>query len=362
MRPKSNLIVAALRCLWPALLAAAPGCARKAEPPPPVIRPVVTMTVPAAGQAAQRAFSGAARAALQTPLSFRVGGEIIQLPARRGQSVKAGALIARLDSRDYELQAKQSEAQLAQAAAQLEQAQAQYQRARQLYETRNISKSELDANEAAFKSAQAQQELTRQALALAQQQLEYCELRAPVDGALAAVPVELHQTVAAGQTVANISAGDLIEIEVGIPEILIGQIAAGQPAEVVFEAIPGIRFAGQAAEIGIEIGAGGAYPVKVRLHQPDPRIRAGMLGEAFFDFPTGGTLRIPPAAVVPAPDGGRHVWIYNETDRTVRRRAVRIGDLSSDGLAVLDGLRPGERIVIRGVNRMEEGMRVKLME
>lgn len=362
MRQKSKLIVSALRCVLPAMLAAAPGCSRKSAPPPPVIRPVVTMAVPAAGQGARRAFSGAARAAVQTPLSFRVGGEIIHLPARRGQTVKAGELIARLDPRDYELQVKQNEAQLAQSAAQLEQAKAQYQRARQLYETSHISKSELDAHEAAFKSAQAQQESSRQALALARQQLDYCELRAPVDGALAAVPVEIHQTVAAGQTVANISAGDLMEIEVGIPEILIGQIAPGQAAEVVFEAIPGGRFAGQAAEIGIEIGAGGAYPVKVRLHQPDPRIRPGMVGEAFFSFPGGGIIRIPPAAVVPAPDGSRYVWIYNEAGGDVSRRAVRIGDLTSDGLAVLDGLRPGERIVTRGVNRMEEGMRVKLLE
>ncbi len=362
MKTMPRILQSSLAGALLALLPAAPGCARKEQPPPPVIRPVVTMTVPEPGQGARRAFSGVARAAMQTPLSFRVSGEIVALPARRGQPVKAGDLIARLDPRDYELQVKQNEAQLAQAAAQLEQARAQYQRGRQLYETQNISKSELDAHEAAFKSAQAQRDLSQQALELARQQLAYCELRAPVDGALAAVPVENHQTAAAGQTIATLSAGDLMEIEVGIPEALISQVAAGKPAEVIFEAVPDTRFAGHAVEIGIEVGATGAYPVKVRLAQTDPRIRQGMLGEAFFEFQAGATLRIPPGAVVPAPDGGRHVWVYDPAASHVSRRAIRIGDLTSDGLAVLDGLRPGERIVIRGVNRMEDGLRVKLLE
>ena len=350
-----------------ALLAGAavfiPSCSQPEQAPVEAIRPVVTMLVPEPGAGRVRRFSGTARAALQTPLSFRVGGEIIELPAKRGQPVAEGDLIARVDSRDYELQVKQSEAQLAQAEAQLEQVRANYERTRQLYETQSVSKSDLDSQEAAYKSAAAQRDSAQKGLELARQQLEYCALKAPVAGSIASVPVELHQTVAAGQTIADLSSGDEMELEVGIPESLIGEIKTGQPAEVSFEAIPNARFEGRISEVGIAGSGSSAYPVKVKLLKSDSRIRLGMVGEASFSFAAAGrpALYIPAEAVAPGAGGQRFVWVFNPATETVARREVKIGALTSEGLEISEGLKPGERIVTRGVNRVSEGLKVRLM-
>ncbi len=341
-----------------------PACTRQEAPPPEIIRPVVTLTVPEPGAGRQRTFSGTVRAAMQTPLSFRVAGEIIALPAKRGMAVKAGDLIAQLDPKDYDLQVKQAEAQHAQAAAQAEQARAGYERARQLYETRNISKSELEAQEAAYKSAVAQQESTQKGLEMARQQVEYCTLKAPVSGSLASVPVEIHQTISAGQTVADLSSGEGLELEVGIPESLIGQIEMNAQAVIRFEAIPKALFNGVVSEVGIEAGGSSVYPIKVRLEAMDARIRMGMVGEATFSFKAAGGTEatlIPSVAVVPSPDGRRFVWVVDPATTTVARREIQIGALTSEGLEVLEGLKPGEHIVIRGVNRIEEGKRVRLL-
>ena len=331
--------------------------------PAEVIRPVVTMTVQAPGAGRERAFSGAAKASLYTPLSFRVAGTIAELPAKVGLKVRTGDLIARLDVKDYELQSKQSQAQFEQADAQLAQAKANYERVRQLYEAKNVSKSELDSVEAGFKSGTAQKESAAKALELARQQLSYCILKAPVDGSLAEVPVEMHQTVAAGQAIALLSSGDELEVEVGIPEAIIGRIKVGDMANVKFEAIPDRVFKAAVSQVGIQMSASTTYLVKLRLQEKDSRIRIGMVAETTFSFGAGenAAILVPAVAVSPTPDGKRFVWVFKPEASAVTKRMVKIGDLTSGGLEILDGLAPGEIIVTRGVNRMSEGMKVKLL-
>jgi RND family efflux transporter MFP subunit len=248
-----------------ALTALVGGCAKKTVEQKAVIRPVVTYTVQAPEAGRVRVFSGTARAGVQTPISFRVGGEIMELPARMGMQVKAGDLIAKLDPKDYELQVKQNEAQLAQAEAQFEQAKANYERTRQLYETKSVSKSELDGQDASFKSAAAQVQSALKGLELSRQQLGYCTLMAPIAGSLDQVPVEVHQTVSAGQTIAMLSAGDNIDVSIGIPEALVSRVNVGDTAQVKFDAIPDAQFTARVSEVSTAAGESRAYRSKSGL-------------------------------------------------------------------------------------------------
>jgi RND family efflux transporter MFP subunit len=348
-----------------AAAAALAGCGRQTPPPaPPPIRPVIAMTVEAPA-ARVRAFTGTARAGIETPLSFRVAGQIVDLPAKLGRHVASNEVIAVLDARDYDRQFKQNQHQVAQADSQLKQAQAEYDRAMQQYEAKAASKSQLDSASAAYHSARASAEAAREAMELARQQVEYCTLRAPQDGVLTSVSVEQHQTVSAGQPVATLAAGGDMEIHVNLPETLIPKVARGDEVSVAFEALPGVRFPARVAELGASADASGTYPVRIRLLATDPRIRSGMVGEAVFTFdagPDAGRIVVPPVAVLADPAGRHSVWVIQPDTHTVARRPVVIGDLTPDGLQILDGLQPGERLVIRGVHQLQEGLAVKLLE
>jgi RND family efflux transporter MFP subunit len=341
------------------------SCIEKPQKPPEVIRPVVTIKAPGRGAFRERIFSGTANAAVETLLSFRVSGEIKELPVKKGMKVKVGALIARLDPTDYELQVKQNEAELAQAEAALEQAQAEYERTRQLYEARNASKSDLDSQQAYYKSSLAARDAAMKGLEMALQQLEYCTLRAPLAGSIASVPVEVHETVSAGQTIASMTSGDKLEMEIGIPESLIGQIRMGQQCTVHFDALPGVSHAARVSEVGIQAGDSSTYPVTLTLTKVHAGIRLGMVGEAVFRLkPASGehAIIIPQVAVVPTTDGKHYLWIYQPDTQTVKKRMVNIGDLTSEGLQISAGLTPGEIVVVRGVHRLSEGMKVKLLD
>ncbi len=363
MRAGEHYIKTIISCGIMAGLCLAGSCRKAERQPTPVVRPVVTMSVRAAAER-ERRFSGTARAVSDTLLSFRVGGEIIELPVRTGRAVKAGDLIARLDPKDYELQLKQSQAQLKQAQAQFQQAWTEYERVRQQYEARIVSRSELEARQAVYHSAQAACDAAQKGCELAQQQLKYCELCAPLDGTIASVPVEAHQTVAAGQVVAALSVGGAMEMRLGLPEALVGKVKLDDLAGVVFDAVPEKRFSAQVSEIGIEPDAGGAYPVKLRLLESDERIRSGMVGEAVFSFAgsgAGDVIVVPAVAVVARPAGGHYVWVYQPDRGVVVERDVQIGALTSDGLQVTAGLESGAIIVIRGVHQLQSGMPVRLL-
>jgi multidrug efflux pump subunit AcrA (membrane-fusion protein) len=90
-----------------------------------------------------------------------------------------------------------------------------------------------------------------------------------------------------------------------------------------------------------------------------------MVGEAKFMLKaTTGDFRVivPAEAVVGEPGKKYFVWVVTSETLTVAKQAVTIGNLTSDGLQIKAGVEPGMLIVTRGVNRMEEGMQVRLLE
>ena len=106
------------------------GCQGPPEAEAPLIRPVRYIEVLPAGVARSRVFSGVAKAAFETELSFKVPGTISSLTVAVGDDVVSGQRIARLDPTDYEVQLREAEAQSQRALAELRNARANFNRAR----------------------------------------------------------------------------------------------------------------------------------------------------------------------------------------------------------------------------------------
>ncbi len=342
------------------------GC----DPPPPpekkpVIRPVVTYTVPDFVEGRIRAFTGTAKAALKTYLSFRVGGEITQVNIDLGDYVKAGKEIASLDAADYNMRVQQQEAELARVDAALIESKAAYDRIGQLYQKRIVAKAEMDATKAKYDSTMAQKDSVTEALKLSRKQLTYTILRAPITGDISDVLVEAHQVVQAGQAIAAITTRGPIELEISVPARLIGRIKKGAQASVRFDALPDNTYQAMVKEVSAVASETSTYPVTLKLNNTGNKIKPGMVGEAKFMLKaTTGDFRVivPAEAVVGAPGKEYFVWVVAPEALTVSKQAVKIGNLTSEGLQIKAGIKPGTIIVIRGVNRMEEGMQIRLLD
>jgi len=343
------------------------GCGGESDPPAELIRPVRYEKIYTTGGTRVRIFSGTARAGTRSQLSFKVAGTVEQVAVNVGDAVGKNELIALLDDSDYRLQVQEAEASLAQAEANERNARSSYERTQALWENATASKQDLDAAQAAFESASAQVRSIEKRLELARLQVEYTRLAAPFTGAVAEVSVEPNENVQAGQAVIVLTSDEKPEVSVTIPGALISQVRPGNSATVTFAAIRDKSYPATVTEVGVtSTGFATTFPVAVVLDSSDDMVRPGMAAEVAFRFETAGTqerLIVPPVAVG-EDHQGRFAFVVEELAEgfgVARRREVRVGDLTSEGLEILSGLQEGELVITAGISRIKDGQKVKLL-
>ena len=333
-----------------------------------IIRPVRTEQVFSTGGERVRTFSGVVQAGTESKLSFKVPGTVQKVNVDIGTKVRAGKLLIKLDPTDYEIQVKEAENARDLARASEVQAESNYKRVRALYENRSASKSALDAARAAFESAHEQDNISKKRRKLARNQLEYTVLKAPVTGAISDVRVEENENIQAGQPVVILTSGSELEVKIAMPEILIAQIREGDNVNVTLDAVQGKSFKAKVTEVGVALtGYATTYPVMVRLIETDPNCRSGMAAEVSFTFQATSNREcfiVPPVAV--GEDRlGRHVFVVEPADSglgIIQKKTVEIGELTSDGLEIMAGLKDGDYLVTAGVSQIQDGLKVKFNE
>jgi membrane fusion protein (multidrug efflux system) len=231
-------------------------------------------------------------------VSSRVAGTVSEVLVQENEVVEAGKVVARLDSRDFEVRLQQAQAQDAQARAQLQQAEGQVaqaraqvareqaqagkaqkdlERAKALARGTNgvISRQEFDAAQAAADAAQAALEVARSALqsaeaavaaAQAQQQvaqanlkdaqlqLSYTEIRAPATGRIGKRNVETGNRVQPGQALLALVQPD-VWVVANFKETQLARLKPGEPVRLRVDAIPGGVFAGHVESLAPASGA-----------------------------------------------------------------------------------------------------------
>jgi len=348
------------------------ACDRQEVVAEPQLRPVRTEVVTMTGAERLRTFSGTFRAGMESRLSFRVPGRVQQLTVAVGQSVRPGHLIAELDPRDHELQVQEAQASRTRALASKRNADAERDRVRELYENDNASLSQWDQARAAAESEAAEVESLEKRLELAQLQLDYTRLTAPVAGAIASVSVEVDENEQAGQPIVKLSSSTMTEVGVDLPGSVITEIREGDSAIVECDALPGVTLDAVVTEVGVAAGGATTFPVTVQLAAQSDRVRPGMAAEVTFRLAssTADADRIfVPAVAVGEDRDGRFVFLAvpkGDGTAVVSRHPVTVGDLTTNGrqdlIEVLDGLSEGDFIITAGVRRLEDGRQVRLAQ
>ncbi len=336
------------------------------QEPEPVIRPVRVYTVRSPEEARKRNFSGTAKASEEANLSFKVPGTITSLLVNVGDGVKKDQILATLDPLDYNLEVEEREAELARAEARERNASANYERVRKLYETRTASRADLDTARAEAESLIAQVAAAGKGLALALRNLEYTVLTAPTDGAIGEKIAEVNENVLKNQSVLMMVSGRDPEVEVQIPEAMIGQIERGEKAQVRFPALDNEVLRGKVIYIGVATtGTSTTYPVTLRINDPHHLIRSGMTAEVTFTIPyeKGTEIVSVPSVAVGGDLDGTYVYVVTDYDGrygTVERRPVKVGELLGDDMEIVEGLHGGEKVITAGLDALQPGTKVTL--
>ena len=345
------------------------ACKQAEQVTEPVLRPVKSTTVSKASTERERDFSGTSKSTEEARLSFKVSGSIKSRNVNVGDRVEPGDLIAELDATSYELQSQQASANLASAQAAQRNADANYQRLKNLYENNNASRNELDSARANAESSQAQVKVNQKALEIAELNITYTKLLANNDCSIASVSAEANENVSAGQEVVRADCGNTLEVEIAVPESLIQGIVQDAQAQITFASIPGQEFSGRVTEIAVAAtGGGNTFPVIIKIDDAHPELRSGLAASIRISTQASNAsdqdVVLVPAHTVIEDSEGRHVFILEASDQQgvgiVRRTAVEVGELTSAGLEIKNGLNEGDRLITAGITVVIDGMKVKI--
>lgn len=317
----------------------------------PAVRPVKMMTLTPASDVETSRYPVTVSAGQFSELSFQVGGLIKEVAVDDAQEVSAGAVIARLDQRDFQ-------SQLNSTRAQFENAEEEYQRAVRLAEGDAIATSVLEQR-------RTQRDVARAQLDAAEKALEDTVLRAPFNGVIAQVLVRERETIAAGQEVAALINLDTLEVVVNLPARVIAesQEVEDRGAFVFLEAAPDTRIEARFKEANLLADtASQTYGVTFAFDPPSNLIiLPGMNATVeLASARKAQTVRksVPLNAIV-SDGGSTYVWVVDRDLMTVTRREVTIADGIGETVVVTEGLAAGETIATAGASFLTDGMQVR---
>lgn len=335
------------------LLAGCGGPAETAHAPRPVL-----VTHPTTATDGASAFAGEVRARKESALSFRVGGALLERRVDVGDHVQRGDVLAVLDAGDLQAQARAAQAQLAAAQAELGRARADQARYARLGKDQLVSRSTIDAQNAAAAAAQAQVNAARANLDVAGNQAAYTQLRAPSDGVIAARSAEAGQGVGAGQAVFLLAADGAREVAFAVPEGAITTIKPGQPVQVELWSRPGQRWPGRVREVSPAADpASRTYAVRVTVEAPADALPLGHSARVTLPLDGKGGLSVPLSALQRS-NGGVAVFVVDAQTSTLTLQPVEVGAYGTDLVPVRRGLAADAWVVAAGGHLLRAGQKV----
>jgi RND family efflux transporter MFP subunit len=323
-------------------------------------------------------------------ISSRLAGRLAYLGVEEGDQVKAGAVIARLESSEYEAAVSQARADVAtaeatrhEAGAARAQAERALVRARDLAgkqliapQAREDAETSLEMAEARQQAAVARWQAATHALSAAEALLENTRVRAPFDGTVLRKDAEVGEVVApsvgGGLTRgAVVTMADLttLEVEVDVNEAYIAGISDGQPADIVLDAYPSESFRGHVRQVVPTADRQKATVlVRVAIDSKDSRILPEMGARVVFREPaaTAGAQSAPAVTRVFVPAGavkteGEEVVVYVVQEERAVRRVIEAGPVSGGEREIRQGLAGGETLVLEPPAELQDGARVRVV-
>ncbi len=283
------------------------------------------------------------------------GGVVKSIEFDAGQPVKAGTVLVRLNSSNELATLKSLEA-----AANL--AITQRNRWRELGRDRLVSQA--DVEQRATDAARAVALADAQRALIAQK-----TVRAPFDGVLGIRKVNLGQFISPGDPIVNLQSLDPIYLNFSLPEQRMAQVAEGSVIHASVDALPGRTFEGKVTAIDPAVDTSTRnFAVQATLRNADGKLRPGAFARVDFEIGKPQRVVVIPQTAISFNPYGNSVYVIQQASAgkdekiadgkpaepmlTVKQRFIKTGATRGDLVAVLDGLKPGERVVTSGLLKL----------
>jgi len=306
---------------------------------------------------------GSFRAVQGIDVAPQIGGSLVAVKVESGQDVAKGTPLFEIDNFVEQADLKNNLAVLKNADLAL-------QRQRELTNTGNTTKANFDSAEAARDSAAAAVEKVRATIAQKQ-------LAAPFAGRLGIRKIDLGQYVSPGTSLITLQQLDPIYVDFPVPEKSLDLLKPGQTIDVTVDAYPGKSFRGVIATIDSRISADSRNVlVRGQFDNKEKQLLPGMFANVNVNAGAAQkVVTLPRTAinyslygdnvfvVVPAepPSGGAQAaTVSDDVPMKLERRFVHTGEIREDRVAVLDGVKAGEKVVTEGQLKLQQNARVRI--
>lgn len=273
-------------------------------------------------------------------LAAELGGKVSEILVENGAAVAVGDILVRLDT-------AAEQASLASAEASLRLARINVDRARDLLAQNTISQSEFDVADATHAQALAN-------VANFQSVIDRKSVRAPFAGRVGIRTVNLGQIVREGDPVIPLQALDPIYVSFSVPQRSVAQLSVGLALSVSITGLDS-PVEGRVTAINPQLDpATRNVRVQGTLANPEERLRPGMFVSVSLSLPGADDVVVIPQTAVLRAAYGDSVFVVEEKDGATfaRQQFVRLGRARGDFIAVLDGVRPGQRVVSAGAHKL----------
>ena len=359
-----NIVVAA-GTLMAAVYLASPSEPRvESESPEGVIKRVEVAPVVASSSERELRFSGVTRSAERARLAFSLGGRLIQRSAEVGDQVSAGTVLAKLEDLEVSNAVAGARSALAELQARRAQLERDVQRAEKLEQAKAATAEEVEKTRAGLAALRAAEEAASSRVRETERLLSETLLKAPFDGTVTAVAFEPGEFVGPGHPVIVLSGQGELELEVEVPETVIGSLREGDTVEIHARRLGRAPFETTIHSVGrTAVGAGSLFPVVARIPESQNLV-VGASAELVVSLAEAEALAVPVEAVINP--GGRRPSVYRlqssgDQDR-VRKVWVEVGTLLGDHVVVQGDLDAGDSVVVGGQRGLLDGEPVEAVQ
>lgn len=353
----SRTVALATAVLIP-LVAAACKNDQAAAPPPAMPPTPVTLAVARVAPVDDATEYVATLKSLQsTTIQPQIDGQITQIFVKSGDRVGAGARLMQIDAQRQQAAVSTQEAERASRQETLDYARQRAQRLKELFAARAISKQELDEAETALRTAEANLKALDAQVRQEKAQLEYFTVTAPTAGIVGDVPVRVGNQVSTQTMLTTIDQNATFEVHIAVPIERAAALRNGLPIRV-FSSDGSTELA--STRIGFISphvdDATQSVLVKGQVPNPGGRLRASQYVRARIIWKTAEGIVVPVTGVVRI-NGRFFAFVAEDAGGKLvaRQRAISVGPIVGENYPVLDGIKPGERVVTAGAQKLADG-------
>lgn len=334
-----------LKYLFPAVLACAAvavGCSRESQAPDgsddkaaeEVIAVPVEIDQPVRGDIVA-VYSGTApiEAFAEADVIAKVGGEVREILVEEGDEVDKGQVMARLDGDRLRLELSESQAKL--------------QKLRRDFERNVDLKDKGLISSGDFDKIRYEMEALEAAYNLAKLELDYTQIRAPIDGIVSNRFIRIGNTLEINDPAFRVTSFDPLIAYLHVPEREYRNIREGQPVGIDIDALKGQRMVADVTRVSPVVDPDtGTFKITIEIRDDERRIKPGMFARISIVYDQhSNVLQIPRSAIL-EDDGEMSVFVV-EDDKAVRRQ-IRTGYSNSGMVEIVEGIDDADQVVTVG--------------